>query len=334
MATLGRLEKVELRAAWADESGDFTPWLAQEDNIALLGDTIGLELEVESQEENVGPFRADILCKDTAGNNWVLIENQLERTDHCHLGQLLTYAAGLDAVTIVWVAQRFTEEHRAALDWLNEKTDEDVNFFGLEIELWKIGNSDMAPKFNIVSKPNDWARTVKRVAVDSGELTDKGKLRLEFWTGLNNHLKENSNIIKPRRPSTDSWMGYSMGKTDVHLAVAFSSWSNVKQYYEIGEIRAELVIVSKQYADTYYKQFYAQKDRIEQQLGFTLEWYEKEGQILRGAVIRNTVDVNDKTKWPQYYEWLKEHLEKMHTVLSPIAKQLDTSDVEDMEEQG
>jgi hypothetical protein len=114
MTNLGRLEKVDLRHAWENEAGSFTPWLAEEDNITLLGDTIGVELEVEAQEQPVGPFSADILCKDTVNSRWVLIENQLERTDHTHLGQLMTYAAGLDAVTIVWIAKKFTEEHRAA----------------------------------------------------------------------------------------------------------------------------------------------------------------------------------------------------------------------------
>lgn len=150
--TLGRLERIDLRNAWLSESSSFTPWLAESANMKLLGDAIGIELEVEAQEKDVGPFRADILCKDTATGHWVLIENQLERTDHTHLGQLMTYAAGLDAVTIVWLAQRFTEEHRAALDWLNRVTDERINFFGLEIELWRIGDSPMAPKFNVVSK--------------------------------------------------------------------------------------------------------------------------------------------------------------------------------------
>ena len=138
---LGKLEPADLREAWTSEAGEFTPWLAKEENLALLGDTIGLELELEALEKNVGAFRADILCKDTASNSWVLVENQLERTDHTHLGQLLTCAAGLKAVTIVWIADRFTEEHRAALDWLNEITDDRFNFFGLEIELWRIGGS-------------------------------------------------------------------------------------------------------------------------------------------------------------------------------------------------
>jgi hypothetical protein len=116
MKPLGRMEKIlNLREAWESEAGDFTPWLAREENLALLGDTIGIDLELEAQEQNIGPFRADILCKNTETNNWVLIENQIEKTDHTHLGQILTYGAGLEATTIVWIAKSFTEEHRATL---------------------------------------------------------------------------------------------------------------------------------------------------------------------------------------------------------------------------
>jgi len=175
---LGRLEEVDLRAAWASESGDFTPWLAEDENIALLGDTIGLQLEIESREKGVGPFRADILCRETGTDRRVLIENQLERTDHSHLGQLLTYAAGLKTVTVVWIAERFTEEHRAALDWLNEITGEQFSFFGLEIELWRIGDSPVAPKFNIVCEPNDWTKPLPH------EVSDTQLLQQEYWDGL------------------------------------------------------------------------------------------------------------------------------------------------------
>jgi hypothetical protein len=153
--SLGRLTRVEPRDVWGSEAGHCTPWPAQEDNLRPLGETIGLELELEAQEQRVGPFRADLLCRDVATSAWVLIENQLERTDHMHLGQLITDAAGLKAATLVWVANPFTEEHRAALDWLNGITDSRFNGFGLEIEWWRIGESPIAPKFNLVSKPND-----------------------------------------------------------------------------------------------------------------------------------------------------------------------------------
>src|SRR5690606_32831038 len=128
-----------------------------------------LQLEFIQKEAYVGTFRADIYCKDTLSSNSVLIENQLERSDHNHLGQLLTYAAGLEAVTFIWIARSFTDEHRAALDWLNDATGEDLNFFGLELELWRIGASSFAPKFNIVSQPNNWKKVL--ISHPPGELT-------------------------------------------------------------------------------------------------------------------------------------------------------------------
>ena len=153
---LGRLERVDLRKIWPDEAQDFTPWLAKKENLALLDETLGLELELEETEQSVGAFSADIVCRDAASESLVLIENQIEPTNHTHLGQTLTYAAGLDAVTIIWIASKFRDEHRAMLDWLNEKTEAQLSFFALEIELWRIGNSAPAPKFNIVARPNDW----------------------------------------------------------------------------------------------------------------------------------------------------------------------------------
>ena len=158
---LVRLEPVDLRGVWSDEAKNFTPWLA--DNLDVLETTLEIGLELEGVEETVGRFKADIICKDTddPAARRVLIENQLEQTDHNHLGQLLTYAAGLEAVTIIWIAKKFQEEHRAAIDWLNEITGKGIFFFGLEIELWRIEDSPPAPKFNIVSKPNDWSKSIR-----------------------------------------------------------------------------------------------------------------------------------------------------------------------------
>jgi len=160
---LGRLVRVDLREAWQDEAAHFTPWLAQQENLELLGDALGIGLELEATEQSVGPFAADILCKDPMRDQWVLIENQLEQTDHTHLGQIITYAAGLNAVTVIWIARKFVEQHRAALDWLNEITAEGTDFFGVEVELWRIGESSaVAPKFNIISKPNAWSKQIAK----------------------------------------------------------------------------------------------------------------------------------------------------------------------------
>ena len=217
-ARLGKLERVDVRKVWLGEASDFTPWLALPDNITLLGEAIGLELEVQAQETSVGRFRADILCKDTTTGHFVLIENQLERTDHIHLGQLMTYAAGLDAVTVIWVSPRFTDEHRAALDWLNRMTTEGLNLFGLEIEVWRIGDSPMAPKFNVVSQPNDWAKTVKEQAESAtGGLSPFQQLHLEFWTQFKAYMEERKSPVRIGKPSKDHWTAVALGRTGFTL---------------------------------------------------------------------------------------------------------------------
>ena len=157
---LGKLQKVDIKTVWKTEYNHFTPWLAKEENIAILGEELKIDLEVIEMEESVGPFRADILCKDTGTDKYVIIENQFGKTDHTHLRQIMTYASGLDAFTVIWIAENFTEEHRAALDWLNNITDENIEFFGIEIELFKIGESSPAPMFNMVSKPNTWSKSI------------------------------------------------------------------------------------------------------------------------------------------------------------------------------
>lgn len=183
---LGRLIRVDLREAWQDEAAHFTPWLAQQENLELLGDALGIGLQLEATEQSVGPFAADILCKDPMRDQWVLIENQLEQTDHTHLGQIITYAAGLNAVTVIWIARKFVEQHRAALDWLNEVTAEGTDFFGVEVELWRIGESTaVAPKFNIVSKPNAWSKQIAKTPRE-GRKWD----RESFFEALQKHAPD------------------------------------------------------------------------------------------------------------------------------------------------
>ena len=313
---LGRLERVELRSAWATEAGDFTPWLAREENIQLLGEAIGIELEVEAQEKNVGPFRADILCKDTANGSWVLIENQLERTDHIHLGQLITYAAGLQAVTIVWIASRFTEEHRAALDWLNKVTDDDIQFFGLEVELWQIGSSAMAPKFNIVSAPNDWSKSVSgaQKAIDQGALSESGQRYIDFWNRFGARISENKSSLRIPKPNTDYWKNYSIGRSEFAVApmiLARDAWIGI-----------QLTMYGDQ-AKQLYAAILAQKDMIELAIGEPLVWRElpnhKESQI---RLVRKDLDPKDKARWTEICDWLISRTEKFLNVFRPIVKDL------------
>lgn len=317
---LGRLQKVELREAWLSEATDFTPWLAREENLKLLGETIGIELELESQEKEVGPFRADILCKDTSNDNWVLIENQLERTDHSHLGQLLTYAAGLNAVTIVWIAERFTEEHRAALDWLNERTDEKINLFGLEVELWKIGDSPIAPKFNVISQPNDWSRTVQQAAAGSGELSQHKQLQLRYWTAFKEFMELKKSFVRCQKPFPESWTNHAIGRSGVHLASIASIW-NSETNNKNPEIRVELYINGRN-AKQEFAALKNQKDSIEKALGFQLVWHNLENNAICKLYIRRNADFLNEQLWPEQFEWFRQRLEIMHKVFSPIMKNL------------
>lgn len=322
---LGRLEKVDLRAAWASESSDFTPWLAQAENLKLLGETIDLDLELEAQERAVGPFSADILCRDTASDDhWVLIENQLERTDHKHLGQLLTYAAGLKAATIVWIAERFTEEHRAALDWLNEITGERFAFFGLELELWRIGDSAMAPKFNIISKPNDWTRTIQSSATaNGGELPEIKQIQLQFWIDFKNYIERKKSFVRCQKPSPQHWMNHPIGRSGFFLTSIASSWSSETNTAG-GEIRTEFAI-SDNNAKTYFAMLHAEKEAIERDFGQPLIWHNPPNKRGCKIYVRQQADFTDPKKWEEQHEWLRVNLEKLHRVFAQRVKQLDAS---------
>jgi hypothetical protein len=316
--SLGRLERVELRDIWLSEASDFTPWLARKENLDILGETLGIDLELEAQERAVGPFRADILCKDIGTDRWVLIENQLERTDHNHLGQLLTYASGLEAVTIIWIAARFTEEHRSTLDWLNRITDESFRFLGLEVELWRIGDSQPAPKFNIVSKPNDWSQSVAQAAraIDDAELSETRIMQRAYWTAFDNVLSATAGPISGgRKPQPQSWMAYSIGRSHVTL--------NAVMVRPKKQVRAELYISSDK-AKAFFNLLEAQKDQIERELGFALDWEElPEGKDSRIVVSLDDADPENEADWTRQHEWLARRLNEMHRVLAPRVRLLD-----------
>jgi hypothetical protein len=218
--SLGRLEPVPLRHVWSHEATGFSKWLSEEDNLQLLSKTIGLDLNLEGVEQSVGPFWADVLCKaNSDSGHWVLIENQIERTDHSHLGQLIAYAAGLHTATIVSIAQRFTDEHRAALDWLNEITTEAVSFYGIEIELWRIGESPPAPRFSVVSKPNPWVRQGTQARNQAGSTS--ADFYREYWREFGEHISSASQTFTAKS-SADAWIAFGSGRAHVGFAAVLS----------------------------------------------------------------------------------------------------------------
>jgi len=315
---LGKLHQVHLRTIWSDEAGDFTPWLARPENLRELGETLGLSLEPEDEEVPVGPFSADILCKDTADGSWVVIENQIEKTDHRHLGQVLTYAAGLEAKTMVWVAAKFTEEHRAALDWLNENTKDEIAFFGVEIEVWRIGNSTPAPKFNIVSKPNDWSRSVKEVA--EGKVSPHKKIQQRFWDAFATYMQANESPLQCTKPLPQHWMNISIGRSGFKLSAVVSAWNS--ETNQTGpEIRAEVVIFrdgAKRDLDALLKQ----RGELEKKFGGPLTWHHQEGKNMCRIYTRKDADFRDEDCWGDQCAWLREKLEALNNAFGPAIKQL------------
>lgn len=311
---LGKMQRVALREAWPNEAQSFTPWLASEEGMELLQDALGMDLEVEATEKFVGPFKADILAKrtDMADDHWVLIENQLERTDHRHLGQLLTYAAGLDAATIVWVAENFAEEHRAALDWLNEITSKQFEFFGLEIELWQIAESPPAPIFNVIAQPNDWSREVKQSA--QGALSDTKLLQLQYWQALMDRLKQAKGKVKPRKARPQHWVNYSIGRTGTWLSTCVNSHKKTI-WVEFGFMGPP--------GKAWFNELEAQKEEIEAKLGVKLDWQRLDGRKMsRIALHRPDTDFGKEVDWPIQHAWLIEWLEKFHAVFQPLAAAL------------
>ena len=318
---LGRLESVPLRNIWETEAMDFTPWLAQDAHLGILSDTLGLELVLEAQEKSVGPFRADLLCKNVGSDEWVLIENQLERTDHTHLGQLLTYASGLEAVTIIWIAARFTEEHRSTLDWLNRITDEHFKFFGVEVELWRIADSPAAPKFNVVSMPNNWSKSVAQAAraIDESELSEVRIKQRRFWEGLHAELdRQGGPVSGNRKAQPQSWMNYSIGRSEFSLGAVMLRRTN--------QLRAELY-TDGPHAEAYFLALEAQREEIEQALGYPVRWERlPQRQACRVEVYLKEADPENEEDWHRQHQWLAQRLNDFHQAFAERVKGL-TADV-------
>lgn len=310
---LSKLERVPLREAWKHEASDFTPWLSETDNLNALADALGIsELVLVATEHWVGDFKLDILCTD--GDEQVIIENQLEKTNHTHLGQIIAYAAGVGAKKVIWVAESFRPEHAAALQFLNDNTTDDLNFFAVEVELWKIGDSPLAPKFEVVVKPNEWAKAGREQARAAANTTPTKLLQQKFWVALIDYLGKKASQIRPQTPRPQHWLLCSIGRSGFHLSSTASTRDNrlgVELYIDNGEAKQHFANLS------------AQKQDIEAKLGFELDWQElPDAKAVRIASWYPNASIEDEQRWHEYIDWLTQRLVKMDTVLRPIVKVL------------
>ena len=257
---LGKLQEIDIRKVWQHEQYDFSKWLASEENIQELGDALNLSLTDVETEKFVGNYRCDILCKDEITGKVVLIENQLESTNHDHLGKIITYASGLDASVVVWIVSSARQEHASAIEWLNKHTDDDLSFFLIEVHAYKIGDSDPAPQFKIIEQPNDFVKSVKAIS-KSSDISDSEKCRLEFWTQFNEVLEERGKPFNKRKPTTDHWYSIAMGSSECQISIDLVN----KEH----KIRVSVWITDNK---ELFDKFYANREQIEASCGFKLNW--------------------------------------------------------------
>lgn len=297
---LGKLKEIkDLRKVWPHEALDFTPWLAEDDNLALLADAVGLEITLDETESSVGDFNVDIFAMETGTDRKIIIENQLEDTNHDHLGKLITYASGKSAEVVIWVVKRAREEHRAAVEWLNNHTDENISFFLVEIKLYQIGDSEIAVKFEVVEKPNNWTKEIKKTANNSPTL----QARYDYWMAFNDYAFKNaafSKAFNKRKASTDHWMTFSVGSS-----ICSISMSQIRKYNH--------VIVEWYISDDkeLYHKFYLNKDEIESEMGVQLEWNELPEKKASRILVYKEVDFDNKDNWSMQFEWMMDMALKM-----------------------
>lgn len=307
---LGRLVPVAPRDVWANEAQHFTPWLLQ--NADVLSDLLGMDLALEVAEHPVGGFSLDLIGKDEATGDVVIVENQLEGSDHTHLGQLLTYAAGTDPTTVVWIAAAFRPEHRAALDWLNARTDEETRFFGVELGVVRIGESQPAPAFKLIAQPNDWEKSV-RAATSQGEARSERQERYRvFWTKwLDKVRAERPGWTRATRPPADSWFTMSAGVTGAAFYTSFTRQG----------LSSELVFESPNAAinTARLRAILGHRGEMESAYGGRLDWQELPGRkATRVAEYLAGAELGSADDWDAYVEWLLDRQTKLRGALAAI----------------
>ncbi len=307
---LGKLQQVDLRKAWSHEALDFTRWLAEPENLSLLSDEIGIEIKHLQTEASVGDFNVDILAEEESSGRKIIIENQLEATNHDHLGKIITYASGYDAEIIIWIVKGARDEHKQAIDWLNEHTDEKIYFFLVKMELWQIGNSPYAPKFYIVSQPNDWAKAVKKSASES-ELSDTKLRQMEFWNRFRDHCKNMSSKLRLQKAQPQHWFNVALGSSYAHISLTINSQEN--------QLGCEIYIPNNK--DLYYS-LEKEKSNIEKELDSPLEWMPLEGKKASRIKLVTAFNFEDMGTWDQPLNWSEKTVSNFQKVFFKYIKKI------------
>jgi len=289
---LAKLQKIDLRDVWGIEP-DFTNWLAQKENLDLLGEEIGVDIKLTKIEANVGNFKVDILAEEESSGRKIIIENQLEDTNHDHLGKIITYASGYDAEIIIWVVRDVREEHQRAIEWLNEHTDEKTGYFLIKVELWQIEGSKPAPKFDVLVSPNEWAKAIK-ASPAGGELSNTKLQQLDFWTKFKGFVRGRDTRIRLQTPRTQHWYDVSMGSSEAHVALTINSRENL--------LGCEIYISRNKELFNFLQE---RKEEIEKEIGEQAEWVDA-AVASRIKIKKEVSDVFNQSEAENYFAWLYE----------------------------
>ena len=307
--SIQKIKRVPLRELWRKEDKDFTKWL--EEHIDFLNDAIGFDITIESREEKVGPFKVDLYGEDNFGNK-VIIENQLEKTDHNHLGQLITYLTNLGANIAIWICKEPTEEHAKAIDWLNEVSPDDISFYLIKLEAIKIGDESPAgPLFTVIKRPTT---EKKQIGLEKKEYAQRHVFREKFWAQLLAEMNKKNSLFANVSPSTENWIGIGMGRGGFNLNLVISKkYARAEIYINRGETEE-----NKKAFDSLYNF----KDEIEKEFGGKLTWERMEDNVT--SRIKHQLDgvsVTNEEDWPKMNEFIIDTAERMHRAFKdPIRK--------------
>jgi hypothetical protein len=308
MKKLKKLIPIKLREIWTHEATDFTRWMALEDNISMVLDEIGISAENIKTEDNAGNFNVDITADEVETGKKIIIENQLEKTDHKHLGQLLTYASSFDACIIVWVVANVRDEHKQAIEWFNRNINDGISFFLVKTEVWQIGDSDPAVKFNVIVEPNDWAKITKNSSSMSKELTQTKIDKLKFWEGLKDYAESIETQLKiTRKPRPQHWYTISIGIRHLDLNFIHNTRTST--------VSVELYIKEQ----SLFNKLAQNKEEFNSYCnGLEVDWQPLLEKKASRVITHLHCDLENSDAFPKYYNWLITNGELFTNILKKL----------------
>lgn len=312
MLKFSELKRIPLSETWNHEAHEFTPWLVE--NVQTLGNALGMDIEIVDREASVGDFSLDLLARDLGSSKTVVIENQFNRTDHDHLGKLLTYAAGFDASIVVWISEEVRDEHRQAMEWLNQRTDTETQFFAIVAEVLQIDDSNPALNFKLVVSPNEWQKSKKQET--STNLSPKQKKYKDYFQGLVDELRENHKFTGAKVGLPQNWYYFPSGFGGINYGAWFTQGSKVRA----------LVSISRKNRMKLFEALEERKVEITSNFGSSLEWERNAEKQETFIFVHRDADIDSTdSELEEIREWHIKNLLKLKEVFQPeIEKVLKT----------